>query len=739
MIKQLVLMCIAFFLHRSVLEFLRPKTLQADSIGRNKPGFLDTRVSSTYAVGTETGIVVTDCLRNSPLPCGYLANFISQAAMLYIEQCDMWESKTTDLGTKKKFCNNSSQKFRASLYKHIIDNLDLFNNVLKEFLQQKYEHISIKTLKSSSRVLAVHLRTDSGSNSNVNVYQLGDSLITRFELVKSSHGGLFFSPVFNGSPLKPDDKLEAFVVPEKRSKRYDFGTDKSLKVDRNNLILVSTSGLHDTLFLSVITLCVNYLIMAQQEHYLGHKTVNMDPKTILEPVKDALSAFFEKQRAFKKVIGSLTDHKEKIMKDFKNDEIKGSAPSKKLQIISKLREMYLEETFRPNLTRVERDKQNSNNNQLFNPHESAKSIFDDDLLTSELGERDFDLGYQDTRHIGNKNASKQPLSLAEKKKTMSMHSINLAIETAGLGLDEDDVDDILKEDQEFCKRKHEAKKSMFKSRSNATLTANKFTSVDKNGVKNKNMGVFQQPKKSVDNTNNQMKTSIQRTSGLQKPSMITTGRKSVMGTPNKINTQLKTGSFQNATKKTSISEAFPKNMLVNNKGETNGTKQSSVTFNSKPQKQKPLTKLSQVFGKCTTEDLIFDYFNNGQLSDCVAEALKSMFSFSEYTDDFYDEFVDSAFIGEALSHFAMSLYEVEKNNVYPQMLDAFFNEAMKDDSKNALFKKPDSISTAVGFIVDKDRKLKQDLEAVYNGIENTIDEDLDRDLEGFLKNIQQSK
>ena len=156
--------------------------------------------------------------------------------------------------------------------------------------------------------------------------------------------------------------------------------------------------------------------------------------------------------------------------------------------------------------------------------------------------------------------------------------------------------------------------------------------------------------------------------------------------------------------------------------------------NSESQKQKPLIKLSQIFNRCTIEDFIFDYFNNGQLSNCVAEALKSMFSFSEYADDFYDEFVDPAFIGEALSHFAMSLYEIDKYNVYPQMFREFFDQFTKDDSSNVLTKKPDSISTAVGFVVDKDRKLQRDLEATQADIKNTIDDGLDQDLEDLIKN-----
>lgn len=662
---EIIRVLLILFIHSvsSRLEFLYSKDKPGGTmVGNPKEKNGIKGVTEDRFLTSAYGLAVADGVSLTSLPSGHLANLLVRSSMQYFTRYQIrdttYQKEANDIAS-----GTTPKTFAMGLSKHIEENIDKFDEHLKVKLKEMLKLAVEEIPDSSSTLISLYLNNKNEEEAEAYVFQYGDSVGYRFRLQKTQEGYNYFSPV----QILPETQ-EFFNCPyqfqsprNRKSIEINDDTVRSMDVKQNDIFLLGSDGFFDNLFLSVITYCLNYLILAQQDYHFG-LIDKPDPKTILNPVFRAFMDFLAKHNPTVNFYKKINDAFLKTQTSQFNLEENDSYSRSKIENDWKT---VFKKFFEDVMSR-----------------EADTLPLSDNLLDFD----DLDNLLSDPKLETDNNNIKIPLTLDESKKRWEEDiKKNRPSGKLGMGKRENASSFISFLDSErsnFSSTK-DTQRSNLKTPSKLGQNRGSTISNNKSNIPNststttfnRNNNLAQKPPLSG--------SKIQRS---KIPQPQANGSKTSF-----INSKVQTNT-RNTNRRSNLEQKGPKIVVEDLAAEI-----------------KPLVDLGLMFEKCTLDDLLVEHHDK-RFSNCVKKAMKDTFKFSEHAFNFYEEFVDPQFISDALAHFAHNFYKDPSNKIYPFSIELYRNNVDIRDQFNSFTGKQDDITVIAGFVVDTERKKYERME-----------------------------
>lgn len=643
------------------------------------------------------GLCVADGVGGSNIPSGYIADFLCKVVMDYFAQCRLEPSMFKNSATVAVPCPDKEAEWSVHLRKHIDRHINAFDTLLNMFAKQVRPDVDTYEMIGSTTLVAVQLRQDKYNSASALVFQRGDSLLLHIQPTRIQQEAFYFNPTF----ILPPGQIE-FNFPYQFQSRTSpepssTDVDEIAKVDvkRNDFILAGSDGFYDNLFLSVITYCVNYLILALQEHYLG-RMPKPDPETVLDPVLEALVQMNKRYDPYttfyRKIIAGY--EKETInlaklapMSKAEFDEQKADPNSHVSQhlnawdlqhnlfefgVISRIQELQEKQIAdKAGLAKINNtpgDDEDALNNGKIVQEPNNQLIVEKFARTFKV--------FQDKMKEVPKQTSRplriSRLTLSQARKEFKAYGRKRRLPNQQKSVQDPDEDIILQKGTFQEVKLVEPRQSLLKY----SQTQNKAASATVN----------------------------QRESVSRIPS--SKGSKPISRTEQKNSNSHLWSNNETASTLTSASQ---------DKSNIPTTLQIL-----------PIVDLDLFFEKCSMEDLLYEHHNKNSFSDCVTEAISQTFSFHSSAKDVLDEFIDPKFISDALASFTQKFTKETSLKLYPFAIDSFKHQFQFMDFYYKYNGKEDDITVVTGFVVESDSKKVKEMERLRESINSMFKDNVDQ-------------
>lgn len=730
------------------LEFMsKNKKTEGPFVQRKAAASGQASAAKSFWGANESTLVLAEALEGEKLSSGFMTEYISKMAMFFLANYDVKQTAfrqlTSGVVSTIKFDDlfkDGGIKFREKLEAFIKSSLVNYETRVRSLIEVRRDIFENENIEFVNRAMltAAYLYKNAKGESKAYYYQRGSSLITHFSTEANKNSFYFDIQEKNHEDTTQNKQLIQFAVPNNLEVNTESILGRSFEIKQNDIVMIASGELYDTLFSSIITYCVNYVIMAQQEAHFRKIETKLDANTILDPVLEQYINFFklESNDPNKKIFDAYRDFQKRLGEV----RIKGNIDVKaKIQSLINARNGLKNALIKENVVKeVIPEKQ--------------KDVQDPELV-GQIGEMDDLFKIEDLGDVidgsDEENLLESPVDMFD-----GMSNIDDLLPDANLKEINNDVynyefRDLIKaiKGVTTLKKQREDIRAYYDKKTAGQTKAKGPSNIGR-GFASDLIGSIK-----VQNQFSSALVTSSKKVGFQDVKPEGVSNRQPLGSHSKKNgvdlskmnknTQSKIGAGSQL--KASAGKLGINRTLNNNSSMANINEQKKqVAFIQekpelvpepapKPTLSNPLVDFSHFFKRCDIYDLIYDSLNlSNELSTCVKDAMKKTFPFSKDASNLLDEFVDPEFISSALTSFLVKFSESQGAKIYPKTVKAIMDINITVEDFEQFHKKIDNVSVLTGFVIDKDKEVLAELEDIQTGIEQVFNNELKLDMKAWV-------